>query len=133
MTLLAPHRLAQAAGPIRRSRGIRLALRLVLLALRAVVLVLALHVSGAAHAIEDVAGSCPAQVERPTDCPCDPGECPPGCPNCHGHGIAALPRPCEDLSAVVAFESTQPTFSPVDHCGPSSPELAGPFRPPQSG
>ena len=113
-------------------RAVRLAHRLALLALRALVLVLALHVSGTAHAIVDAADSCSAEVDCPADCPCGPADCPPGCPNCHAHGVPALPKRREEAVGVVFLEAAQPTFTPSHGCQPPSPELAGPFRPPQT-
>jgi hypothetical protein len=116
-----------------RSRAIRLVQRLLFTALRALLLALALHVSGAAHAIVDIAGACTSGVETSadSDCPSDPADCPPGCPNCHGHGIAALPQRAVPMSPLLPMDRGMPAFTKRPAASPTTPELAGPFRPPQ--
>lgn len=106
------------------------------LVLRAAVLLLAVQVSGASQAFQDVVASSSDTCDGcdgcdDEDCPCGPTDCPPGCPGCHGHGVAGLPRRFEAVSLAVPLASWLEARPAAEVSLPVSPDLAGPFRPPQ--
>lgn len=104
-------------------------------ALRAVLVVFALQLSGAIHDISDfveAVGAVPDKAEHeqcPIDGPCN--DCPPGCPNCHcaaALGSVAPAAPTVILPLVLA--SALPA-SLAETQAPRGPDLPGLFRPPK--
>ena len=117
---------ARAAEPRPLLRAIRLLFSLLSL-------FLAVHLSGAVHAVVDLLSGHdqPAQLAGCLDE--DEGrDCPPGCPSCHcAHGVGALPprgveAPSRRPRAVAA-----PRFFVRARGGPKNPALASLFRPPR--
>lgn len=105
--------------------------RAALLVVRVVMLLLALQVTGAVHVAEDLAGDCAAlRLEEPADCPSDPGDCPPGCPNCHGHGVAAPPT-AQDSPFEIASRVVPSSFPGRTDELPISAPVSSLFRPPR--
>jgi hypothetical protein len=108
------------------------------LALRLIVLSLAVQTGGVARDAADVVWAVVLGVDAPDlddDCLRDKGDChcPPGCPNCHcSHGVASLPPCAADpllpeaphASELVAFGNVEP--------GKPRPFLDGVYRPPRS-
>lgn len=108
-------------------RGIR---RWTWLALRVLLVFLAVQLAGVTHAIEDIAEDYVA-VEAPDECPCEPTDCPPGCPACHAHATPTLlPARAAVLALVPLSEVVVPRLAWSDHA-PSPPDASGLFRPPQ--
>ncbi|MEY4508649.1 MAG: hypothetical protein RLZZ450_771 [Pseudomonadota bacterium] len=108
--------------------------------LRLVALLVATELSGAAHAVLDVAASA-VGVEHPRD-DCDDEEagheCPPGCPNCHcAHGavVQLVPRgearPALRL-ALLHPERDEAGFVPLDAMPPKGADLTPLYRPPRA-
>lgn len=107
--------------------------------LRLIALLVATELSGAAHALLDVATSA-AGVEHPRD-DCDDEEsgheCPPGCPNCHcTHGAIvqvaprATPQPGQRLTALHPVRH-EAGFVPTDALPPPGADLTPLYRPPR--
>ncbi len=108
-------------------------MRCVLLALRGLVLLVSIQLSGlplaleASFCLEESSDCC-------TDCPLeqDGKDCPPGCPNCHcGHGGVALPPTFEEppTRTAKAVEDARP--APREASVPLAPPLPGLYRPPR--
>ena len=111
-------------------------MRFALLLVRALVLLIAVGVSGLvgiaaelAETTADGAGHCCS------DCPVEQSgkECPPGCPSCHcSHGGAVLP-PAVASDVGVAFDPlVEETPAPIAAAVPRAPTLPGIYRPPRS-
>jgi len=117
-------------GSVKRSWAV------VLVALRALLVVFALQLSGAIHDISDfvetvTTASDKAEHEQcPVDGPCN--DCPPGCPNCHcsaALGSVATATPLAILPQVLACALPA---SLAETQAPRGPDLPGLFRPPQA-
>jgi hypothetical protein len=106
---------------------------LLLLAARALVLLLAMQLSGMNHSVIDSVRSFAGCGEDHGDCSSDESgrDCPPGCPTCHHPhgGVGALPS-----EQVLNFETPPPlqvTFAPAEADAPPNPDLPAVFRPPK--
>jgi hypothetical protein len=107
------------------------------LALRLIVLSLAVQTGGVARDASDVVWAVVLDVDAPDlddDCLQDLGacHCPPGCPNCHcSHGVASLPpRAVGSLLLAGGGASELVAFGNVDAHEPR-PFLDGVYRPPR--
>lgn len=108
--------------------------------LRLVALLVSTELSGAAHALLDVATSA-AGAEHPRD-DCDDEEsgheCPPGCPNCHcTHGavVQLAPRTAPQSAARLAILHPPPHqagFVPLDAMPPQGADRTRLYRPPRA-
>jgi hypothetical protein len=108
------------------------------LALRLIVLSLAVQTGGVARDASDVVWAVVHGVDAPDlddDCLQDRGacHCPPGCPNCHcSHGVASLPPRASDPLLLVACDASElVAFGNVDTYEPR-PLLDGVYRPPRA-
>lgn len=110
--------------------------RLASIALRALVLLIAIQISGvasvaaelAAVGVGDVDGCC-------SDCPFekDGQECPPSCPSCHcSHGGAALPAPVSATESIAFHHIVHEAIAPPGATVPRPPTLPSIYRPPRS-
>lgn len=109
--------------------------RCFVIALRLVVGVTAVQITGIPHVVADVVAMIQGDGEcSHDDCPNDNGgrECPPGCPSCHcTHVMSVLPilgRPLE-LDLLTPFEIA---MAPYEAQGPPGPDLAALYRPPRT-
>jgi hypothetical protein len=110
------------------------------LVLRLLALLVATELSGAAHALLDVAASV-AGTEHPRD-DCDDEEagheCPPGCPNCHcAHRavaqLAARSEPRVELEPTVLLAlCNEAGFVPRDAMPPKGADPRRLYRPPRA-
>jgi len=108
--------------------------------LRLLALLVATELSGAAHALLDVAAGI-AGIEHPRD-DCDDEEagheCPPGCPNCHcAHGAvaqsAARSEPRVELGSTVLLAlRSEAGFVPRDAMPPKGADPRRLYRPPRA-
>ena len=127
--MIRPHRITQASAA--RAKSARPALFSVL---RALVVLLALQLSGVGHALADLRLiTDDATTERHGDCSTEePGrDCPPGCPTCHhaNGGVGSLP--IQTGFVVIPAPPEVLHFSPEEADAPLSPELPSVFRPPK--
>lgn len=104
-------------------------------ALRVLVVLLGLHVSGVAHAVEDavnlvVTGHAEHEEQCPADGPCD--DCPPGCPQCHCPNAMRSVAPKAGAPFVLVAEAAIAPAVDAAMRVPLSPDLPGLFRPPQA-
>ncbi len=109
-----------------------------MLALRLIVLSLAVQTGGVARDSADVVWAVVLGVDAPDlddDCLQDLGacHCPPGCPNCHcSHGVGSLPPPASDPPLLATADATElATFGNVDS-HKQRPFLEGVYRPPRA-
>ena len=114
-------------------QGARL-LRILVIALRMVVSVTAVQISGVSHAVADVIVAVQGGDEYEHNCPNDNDgrECPPGCPSCHcTHAMNALPSvgPSFVLDALIPIEIA---IAPYEAQSPPGPEPGALYRPPRS-
>lgn len=114
------------------SRAGRL-VRILLVAVRMIVAVTAVQITGIPHVVADAVAVVQAD-DRHEDCPNedDGRECPPGCPNCHcTHPMSALPfvAPPMVLDPLIPIEVA---IAPYEALAPPGPEPAGLYRPPRS-
>ena len=127
--MLEADRIMHAASS--RAGGLRLVL---FSAVRVLVVLLSLQLSGIGHALGD-AGFFSDEVApaQHGDCSSDePGrDCPPGCPTCHhaNGGVGSLPLQA-DFVVMPAVPGVA-RFSLSEADDPSSPELPSVFRPPK--
>ena len=111
--------------------------RLLVLALRVLVAMVSLQVSGVPAAAVEMGFRMDESVDDCcNDCPMekDGKECPPGCPNCHcTHGSVALPTVTEKsgppTTASVDSDAEEP--APYEASVPRAPPLPGVYRPPR--
>lgn len=104
------------------------------LALRALVLLLSIHVSGIAGAALELTASADESGDCCSECPLEKTgkECPPSCPACHcSHGGVALPpaavaRPVDAFDPDVSVADARP-----DDVEPRAPQMPGVYRPPR--
>ena len=107
---------------------------LLLVALRSLLLLFAMQLSGVVHDISDFAeavSAAPEQAEHeqcPVDGPCD--DCPPGCPNCHCAAAMVSIEPAATFIVSPQILVSLPT-SLYDTQAPLGPELPGLFKPPR--
>lgn len=109
--------------------------RVLILALRVLVAVVSLQVSGTpavaaelglrlGDAVDDCCNDCPMEK--------DGKECPPGCPNCHcAHGIVALPTALESSAPPTVSVGCDVEPAPYEASVPRAPPLPGVYRPPR--
>ena len=126
-----------AIGFMTQNRSVKRSWAVVLVALRALLVVFALQLSGTIHDISDfveAVAAVPDKVEHeqcPINGPCN--DCPPGCPNCHCAAalgsVAPASPPIATMPALLA--SALPT-SLAKTQAPCGPDLPGLFRPPQA-
>ena len=119
-----------------RSRATRPGVRQVLFsALRALVVLLALQLSGVTHAVGDLLMFLDdSMAEEHTDCSSEkPGrDCPPGCPTCHhAHGgVGSLPGSAS--FTLTHAHAKAASFAPAEADAPPNPDLPSVFRPPKA-
>jgi hypothetical protein len=104
-------------------------------ALRVLVVLLGLQVSGVVHAVEDgvslaMAGHAEHEEQCPADGPCD--DCPPGCPQCHCPNAMRSLAPKAGAPFVLVAEAASAAALDAAMRAPLSPDLPGLFRPPQA-
>lgn len=115
-----------------RRRGDRL-LRAITIALRVVIGVVALNLSGMSGLASPIGLS--AADDCCTDCPIEQSgkECPPACPVCHcAHGNIALPTSFEKSTEPPAPLERSADVTPYEASVSSAPQLPGVFRPPRT-
>lgn len=121
---------------MRRSPHLRArALRLLAFALRVVVAVVALHMTGLSSVASEIGFRfADAADDCCTDCPLEQSgkECPPDCPVCHcDHGTVALPSAFEgNAESQVILERSAPA-TPYEASISSAPLLPSVYRPPR--
>jgi hypothetical protein len=104
------------------------------LLLRALLVVLGLQISGAAHAVVDaVAVLTDHAVEHDEPCPpsgpCD--ECPVGCPDCHCPNAFRSGLP-QSVATLLEPSHSEPLLAWFEQRAPVSPDPSLPFRPPRT-
>lgn len=115
-----------------RRRGSRL-LHALVIALRVVVGVIALNLSGMSALASDIGLG--AADDCCTDCPIEQSgkECPPACPVCHcEHGNIALPTSFENSAEPPGPLLGNADVVPYEASVSSAPQLPGVFRPPRT-
>jgi hypothetical protein len=89
---------------------------LLVLALRLLVLLFAVELSGLSHAVLDAYSAVSGDMHADSDCDDEQGghECPPGCPSCHcwHAGTPSLPLRMEPGRRIVMLLSAQLGFIP---------------------
>jgi len=110
--------------------------RALLAALRVLVVLFCVQVSGFTHFVTDTLAAVGVVERHSDDCNDEPDgrECPPGCPTCHcSHcGTSALPPPTRGPEiSIVEIESAAVIQN--EGRAPSEPELASVYRPPRLG
>ncbi|MBK9266987.1 MAG: hypothetical protein IPM54_45330 [Polyangiaceae bacterium] len=126
-----------AAPTLRARRWPRRTMRLVhvfVVAMRLVVAMTAVQITGIPHVVADVAAIAQGS-NHAEDCPNDEDgrECPPGCPSCHcTHAMNALPSvaPPTLLDLLAPIEVAIALYDPAE---PSGPDPAALYRPPRPG
>lgn len=109
-------------------------MRILVIALRMVVAVTAVQISGVSHAVADVIVAVQGGDEYEHNCPNDEDgrQCPPGCPSCHcTHAMNALPS----LGPSFVLEPLTPIeipIAPYEAQTPPGPEPGALYRPPRS-
>lgn len=109
---------------------------LLLVALRSLLVVFALQLSGVVHDVSDFveavdSGSEHAEHEQcPADGPCS--DCPPGCPNCHCPAAMGSLAPPPALAVLPQVIALSPRASLDDTQAALGPDLPGLFRPPRA-
>lgn len=102
-------------------------------AFRAIVVLLAVQLSGMGHAAADLLFLGDDASEH-GDCSSEePGrDCPPGCPTCHhaNGGVGALPRQ-QTFFAMPEPPRETVLFTPAEADAPRGPDLPSIFRPPK--
>jgi hypothetical protein len=124
----------QQLGFARSRNGSLGFLRALVVSLRALVILMALQVSGVAAVAEQFAGSVETTAGCCTDCPMeqDGRECPPGCPNCHcSHGSVALPSVGKAQLTHAVDLPCRVAVTPHEATAPRAPRLRGVYRPPR--
>ena len=115
------------------SRAWKKAKWMLLLAARALVVLLAMQLSGMNHSLIDAARTFAGCGADHGDCSSDESgrDCPPGCPTCHHPhgGVGALPAEQEFTIESVAPEAI--SFAPAEADAPPNPDLPAVFRPPK--
>jgi len=112
-------------------------LQLVVVAMRLIVGLTAVQITGVPHAVADVVAVIQGADEHESeheDCPNDDDgrECPPGCPSCHcAHAMSALPSlgPALVPDPLVAIEVA---IAPYEARWRPGPEPAALYRPPRT-
>lgn len=108
-------------------------MRILLLAVRMIVAVTAVQITGIPHVVADVVAVVQAD-DKHEDCPNedDGRECPPGCPNCHcTHPMSALP-PAPPPMVLDLLIPSEIAVAPYESLGPPGPEPSALYRPPRS-
>jgi hypothetical protein len=119
-----------------RKGSVKCSWAVVLVALRALLVIFALQLSGAIHDISDfveVAAASPEKADHeqcPVDGPCN--DCPPGCPNCHCAAALGSVAPSAPMAAMPALLASTLPASLAETQAPRGPDLPGLFRPPQA-
>jgi hypothetical protein len=103
-------------------------------ALRMLILMLAVQLSGAAAVVVEAGLGALDRAECCDDCPIEKSgkECPPGCPSCHcAHGqVASLPASSPVLEMLLSSEDAA-TAEPLEASAPHAPFLPSLYRPPR--
>ena len=116
-------------GRVKRSWAV------VLVALRGLLVVFALQLSGTIHDISDFVETVTAEPGKaeheqcPVDGPCN--DCPPGCPNCHCAAALGSVAPASPMATLPALLASALPYSLAETQAPRGPDLPGLFRPPQ--
>lgn len=106
--------------------------RILLVAVRMIVAVTAVQITGIPHVVADAVAAVQGD-DRHEECPNDEDgrECPPGCPSCHcAHPMNALPAvpPPMELDFLIPIEVA---IAPYEAQAPPGPDLASLYRPPR--
>jgi hypothetical protein len=108
---------------------------LVLAALRALLVVFALQLSGTIHDLSDfveAVAAAPDKAEHeqcPVNGPCN--DCPPGCPNCHCATALGSVAPASPMAILPQLLASAVPASLAETQAPRGPDLPALFRPPQ--
>jgi hypothetical protein len=108
------------------------------LALRLIVLSLAVQTGGVARDAADIVWAFAVGADAPDDdddCLRDRGSChcPPGCPNCHcSHGVASLPQRAAEPLLTAKLSNAGKVGLPIDERSPPLPFLSSVYRPPRA-
>ena len=109
---------------------------LLLAALRVLVLLFTVELSGVTHAALDVLSAFRGDAHAESDCEDDEGghECPPGCPSCHcwHAGTPSAPLRMEPGRRIVLRLTAEPGFVPALAMPPAGADATGIYRPPRA-
>lgn len=122
--------------PADRRRAFRARALVLLTALRVLVLLFTVELSGVTHAALDVLSAAGGDVHAESDCEDEEGghECPPGCPSCHcwHAGTPSVPLRMEPGRRIVLKLSAEQGFVPAQRMPPAGADAAGIYRPPRA-